>query len=208
MSYIVYGAGGHAKVVLDILRSCDEQVYGIMDDYCQDIHWNGLPNLGTSAHVSQILIQYPESLFIVAIGDNDVRERIVAQLKCVGVNFGKAIHRSAILGSNVSIGEGTVVMPNVVINADAYIEEHAIINTAATIDHDCFIESFAHISPGVHMAGGVKIGRSSHVGIGACLIPCVRVGAHTTIGAASCVIRDVPSHVIAVGCPAQVIKNL
>jgi acetyltransferase-like isoleucine patch superfamily enzyme len=99
-------------------------------------------------------------------------------------------------------------MPNAVINADAYVGEHVIVNTAATIDHDCRIEDFVHISPGVHMAGGVQIGCCARIGIGASLIPGVRVGRDTIVGAASCVIRDLPENVIAVGCPAKVIKNL
>ncbi|KAF6584487.1 acetyltransferase, partial [Paenibacillus sp. EKM208P] len=75
------------------------------------------------------------------------------------------------------------------------------------IDHDCRIEDFAHISPGVHMAGGVQIGRCAHIGIGASLIPGIRVGGNTLVGAGSCVIRDLPGNVIAVGCPARVIKT-
>ncbi|AET57666.1 acetyltransferase (isoleucine patch superfamily) protein [Paenibacillus terrae HPL-003] len=208
MSYIVFGAGGHGKVVVDILRSCQETIAGMMDDGIQAKKWNGLPNLGGIGQLDEITLKYPEALYIVAIGNNSIRMNIVERLKQMQVQFGTAIHSSAVIGSNISIGEGTVVMPNAVINADTHIGEHVIINTAATIDHDCCVEHFAHISPGVHVAGGVTIGCRSHVGISASLIPGVSIGKDTIIGAASCVIRDLPDHVVAVGCPARVIKNL
>ncbi|TKH45571.1 acetyltransferase [Paenibacillus terrae] len=207
MSYIVFGTGGHAKVIVDILRSCGEKIIGVLDDFCNEEEWNGLPVLGDINQVDKLLFQYPGALFIVAIGDNTIRMKIVSQLKAATVKFGTAAHPSAVIAPSASIGEGTVVMPNSVINADAYVGEHTIINTAATIDHDCRIEDFVHISPGVHMAGGVQIGCCAHIGIGASLIPGVRVGCDTIVGAASCVIRDLPENVIAVGCPAKVIKT-
>jgi sugar O-acyltransferase (sialic acid O-acetyltransferase NeuD family) len=208
LSYIVFGAGGHAKVIVDILRSCGEEIIGILDDHCKEEAWNGLPILGGRNQIAQLLSLYPEALFVVAIGDNTTRRKIVSQLKVASVKFGTAVHPSAVVAPSAFIGEGTVVMPNAVINADAYVGEHVIVNTAATIDHDCRIEDFVHISPGVHMAGGVQIGCCAHIGIGASLIPGVRVGCDTIVGAASCVIRDLPENVIAVGCPAKVIKNL
>lgn len=208
MSYIVYGTGGHGKVVIDILRSRQKKIIGVMDDGCTADNWNGLQNLGGMGQLDQIILKYPEALYIVAIGNNTIRMNVVERLKQVSVQFGTAIHSSAVIGSNISIGEGTVVMPNAVINADTHIGEHVIINTAATIDHDCRIKHFTHISPGVHMAGGVTIGCHSHVGISASLIPGVCVGNNTTVGAASCVVHNLPDHVVAVGCPAKIIKNL
>ncbi len=208
MSYIVFGAGGHGKVVVDILRSRQEKIVGVMDDGCTTEEWNGLLNLGGIGQLHQITLKYPEALYIVAIGNNSIRMNIVERLKQMRIKFGIAIHSSAVIGSNISIGEGTVVMPNAVINAGTQIGEHVIINTAATIDHDCCVEHFAHISPGVHVAGGVTIGTRSHVGISASIIPGVSVGNDTIVGAASCVIRNLPNHVMAVGCPAKIIKKL
>ncbi|MGW9527074.1 acetyltransferase [Paenibacillus terrae] len=207
MSYIVFGAGGHAKVIVDILRACGEEIIGVLDDHCKEEKWNGFPILGNRNQIDQLLSLYPEALFIVAIGDNATRMKIVSQLKAAAVKFGTAVHPSAVIAPSAFIGEGSVVMPNSVINADAYVGKHVIVNTAATIDHDCRIEDFAHISPGVHMAGGVQIGRCAHIGIGASLIPGIRVGGNTLVGAGSCVIRHLPENVLAVGCPARVIKT-
>lgn len=206
MSYIVYGAGGHAKVVIDILRSRSEKIVGVMDDHFLVDEWNGLPVLGGMDRLHGILKQFPESLFVIAIGDNEVRKRIAALLAQAGARFGDAIHPSAVISSNVSLGRGTVVMPMAVINSDAVIGEHVIINTAATVDHDCFISNFAHISPGVNIAGSVIIEASVHIGIGAAIIPGVKVGCNTVVGAGACVINDLPEDAVAVGCPAKVIN--
>ncbi|AUS28878.1 acetyltransferase [Paenibacillus sp. P2(2022)] len=207
MSYIVFGAGGHAKVIVDILRSNGEEIIGVLDDHCKEETWNGFPVLGGRNQIDQLVSLYPEALLIVAIGDNTTRLKMASQFKVAGAKFGTAIHPSAVVSPSSFIGEGSVIMPNSVINADAYVGEHVIVNTAATVDHDCRIEDFAHISPGVHMAGGVQIGCCAHIGIGASLIPGVRVGCNTIVGAASCVIRDLPEKVTAVGCPAKVIKT-
>ncbi|QCT04557.1 acetyltransferase (isoleucine patch superfamily) [Paenibacillus algicola] len=206
MSYIVYGAGGHAKVVIDILRSRSEKIVGVMDDQAQTKEWNGLSVLGGADRLPDIQNQFPEALFIIAIGDNETRKKIACMLAKSGGRFGNAIHSSAVISSNVTIGEGTVVMPMVVINTDAVIGEHVIINTSATVDHDCHISDYAHISPGVNMAGSVNIEASVHIGIGTAIVPGVRVGRNTVIGAGACVICDLPNHAVAVGCPAKIIK--
>ncbi|MNB76737.1 putative acetyltransferase EpsM [compost metagenome] len=208
MSYIVYGAGGHAKVVIDILRAAGQRLIGVMDDSCRGDEWNGLKLLGNREQIGRVLLNHPGALFLVAIGDNAIRMSIAHQLKSAGAWFGQAIHPSAILGSNVGVGAGTVLMPGTIVNADTQIGEHVIVNTAATIDHDCRIGSYAHISPGAHLAGGVKVGTAAHIGIGASIIPGIQVGDGTVIGAGACAVRDVPDHVVAVGCPARIINNI
>lgn len=208
MEYILFGAGGHAKVVLDILRAKGERVIGFLDNNTQVEEWNHIKVLGGMDQISEIMERYSNTSFIVTIGDNYIRKKIVESLGQKGLKFGTAIHPSAVIGSNVLIGEGTVIMPNVVINADTVIGEHVIVNTSASIDHDCLVHEFVHISPGVNMAGGGVVGSFSHIGIGASLIPRVKVGDDTIVGAASCVIRDLPDRVVAVGSPAKVIKKL
>lgn len=208
MDYILYGAGGHAKVVIDNIIAQGDRVIGFVDDNVNETEWNGVNVLGSINQITDIREKYPLAMFIVTIGNNYTRMKKARLLQKMGCVFGKAIHPSSVIGSNVLIGSGTVIMPNAVINADTILEDHVIVNTAATIDHECRIGEFAHISPGVNMAGGVSIGCCSHIGIGASLIPQVVVGNDTIVGAGSCVIRDLPNHTVAVGIPAKVIKKL
>ncbi|WCT55359.1 acetyltransferase [Paenibacillus kyungheensis] len=208
MSYIIYGAGGHAKVIIDILHANHEMIIGVVDDYFKAKEFKGIPVLGKSEDIKRIVKDYPDARFLVAIGNNNIRMNIVKQLEYFNIKWGTAIHPSAIIGSEVTIGEGTVMMPNVVVNADSVIGKHTILNTATTVDHDCSIADYVHLSPGVHTAGGVSIGERTHIGIAASLIPGVHVGKDTIVGASSCVLSDLPDEIVAVGCPAKMIKNL
>lgn len=207
MAYIVVGTGGHSKVVIDILKASNEKIIGMVDDFIQENHLFGIPILGTIDKIEEIIMKIPDAYFIVAIGDNQSRKMVVKQLNNHSINFGTAIHPSAIIGSNVLINKGTVIMPNTVINAGAIIGEHVILNTACTVDHDCHIESYSHLSPGVHLAGNVTVGEGVHLGIGTNIIQGIAVGTYSVIGAGSCVIDNVPANVVAVGCPAKVIKT-
>ncbi|SEO66782.1 acetyltransferase [Paenibacillus sp. OK076] len=207
MEYIIFGAGGHGKVVLDNLRSNGDDIIGVMDDQWSEKEWRGVPLLGGVDKIDRVVEMYPNSLFIIAIGQNSVRKKITSLFEQKKVRFGKAVHASAVISADASIGEGTVIMANSVVNADATIGRHVIINTGTTVDHDCSIEDYVHLSPGVHLAGGVEVGLSTHVGIAACLIPKIKVGRDTIIGGGSCVIHNVPDCVLAVGCPAKVIKQ-
>ncbi len=206
MDYIIYGAGGHAKVVHDILRANGASITGVMDDHLSEDQWNGLRFLGNIQSLENAPDLYKNKLFIVAIGHNETREKVAASLEKLGLRFGNAIHPSAIIGSNCFIGVGTVIMPNAVVNADTVIGKHVIINTSSSVDHDCEIRDYTHISPGAHLAGGVVVGKGTHIGIGASVIPKVKIGSGTIVGAGAAVIHDLPDYIVAVGVPA-IIKN-
>ena len=200
---VLIGAGGHAKVIVDILKASGKQIAGFYDDHPQA----ELEDLTLLGKIEDITNDQPEYRFIIAIGNNEVRKKIAAQLEGLGCKIGTAIHPAAIIGSNVEVGEGTVVMANCVINHSASIGAHCIINTAATVDHDCKIKDFVHLSPGAHLAGNESIGSGSHIGIGSSVIQSVKVGAGSVIGAGGVVINNIPDHTVAVGCPAKVIKS-
>lgn len=202
--FVIIGAGGHAKVVIDILKANGNDIAGFYDDqpYAE---LEGLTLLGK---IQDINNEHSEYLYIIAIGNNMVRKKIAVQLSDLGCKFGTAIHPSAVIGSNVSIGEGTVVMANCVINHSASVGTHAIINTAATIDHDCNIQDFVHVSPGSHLAGNVTVGERTHIGIGSSVIQSVTIGSGAIIGAGAAVINNIADQTVAVGCPAKAIKHI
>lgn len=206
MNHILIGAGGHSKVVVDILKSQGKQILGLLDDNTVQGQVLDLPVLGTTKMIPDLLKIYSDAAFIVCIGDNLTRRRIVEQLKPYNLNYGQAIHPSAVLGSKVIVKDGSVIMPNVVINADTIIGEHSIMNTACSIDHDCKIGDYVHISPGANLAGNVCVGSYSQVGIGSCVIQGIRIGTNSIIGAGACVVRDVEDNHVVVGCPAKKLR--
>jgi acetyltransferase EpsM len=206
--YVLIGAGGHAKVILDILEENKETVIGLIDDNPLLQELRGYPILGNINYVPYLIEKYKENLkFIISIGDNRVREKISSRLNCLNVAFGKAIHPSAVVSSNAFIGEGSVVMPNAVINSSAYIGKHVIINSGAIIEHDCLVEDYAHVSPGANLAGNVHVGRLAHIGTGVNVIPNTVIGSDSIIGAGAVVTQPIPESVVAVGIPAKVIKR-
>jgi sugar O-acyltransferase (sialic acid O-acetyltransferase NeuD family) len=196
----LFGASGHAKVIVDILLSKGIQVKGFYDeDEAKKDLW-GIPVVGKTKDFND-----PIEECIVSIGKNDTRKKVVEQLG--NAEFGMAIHKTSNIGSHVVIGEGTVIMPGTIINADTKIGEHVIINTSASVDHDCNIGSFAHIAPNASLCGGVEVGEGTLIGAGATVIPLIKIGKWCTIGAGAVVTEDVPDYSIAVGNPARIIKQ-
>lgn len=195
---IVYGASGHGKVVVDILKKSNSTINAIIDDSPKSANLLGVPIQVADG------FDYPaDAKVILAIGNNKVRKRLSNQLQ---VNFASVVHPSVILSDASVIGEGTVVMAGAIINPDATVGNHCIVNTGAVIEHDCTIGDFAHISPNASLAGGVEIGEGAQVGIGAVVIQGVKIGKWAVIGAGAVIIRDVPDDAVVVGNPGRIIK--
>ena len=200
----LYGAGGHAKVIIDILKSKGITVSGIYDDDPTIESFMGIP-------VSHEDICFP---LIISIGDNHIRKEIVEKITkpdCFvanapcneGVFSPFVCDKTAIVSDSVSIDEGTVVMQGAIIQSSAKIGKHCIINTGASIDHDCVIEDYVHIAPGCTLCGNVKIGEGSLIGAGTVIIPNIQIGNWSVVGAGSVVTRDIPDNVVAYGSPAK-----
>jgi sugar O-acyltransferase (sialic acid O-acetyltransferase NeuD family) len=195
VTYLI-GAGGHARVVADILVESGHPPIAFLDDAPKH-------NLISDIRVIQGLeLPEPNASVIVAVGDNFVRATLAARYSV----FSVAIHPSARVSRHAEIGPGSVVMAGAVINAGARIGAHCIINSCASVDHDCLIADFAHVAPGATVGGNVQVGTGTMIGLGANVIHGTAIGAHTVIGAGSTVVRDVASNVVAFGVPARVIR--
>lgn len=190
----IYGKSGHGKVIADIARLCsyDEIIY-IDDDMSKDdvISYESFKEA------------YKDINVVVAIGNNNIREKIFTQLSLDGFSHATLIHPSAIISPSAFIDEGSVVMANVVVNADAKVGKGVILNTACVIEHDNIIEDFVHISPRVALAGNVKVGKLSHMGIGSCTIQGVTIGKNSIVGAGSIVKFDVEDNIVAYDAPLR-----
>ena len=199
---LIIGAGGHAKVVADILICQSVNVAGFVDD--DPALWQKqvlrLPVLGS---IDSCMNYAPDGL-VVGIGSNAVRRAIVERLGGQATSLWRtAIHPSAIVAKSAQVGPGTVIMAGAIVNPDSVIGSHAIINTSATVDHDCSIGDYTHIAPGTTLGGGVRIGTGTIVGIGSVVMPGRTIGEWATIGAGAVVVYDVPDRVVAKGVPAR-----
>ena len=145
--------------------------------------------------------------FVVAIGDNRIRERCFQQGIEQGLKAATLIHPSAIVSGSVRVGGGTVVMPRVVINADTIIGDNCILNTGAIVEHDCRIGNHVHLAPGVTLGGNVTVEAHSFLGIGTIVLPGAKIGAGAILGAGAVVLDSAPSGSTSVGVPAKVLAK-
>ena len=210
MSVIIVGAGGHGKVVRDILQhDAAIKVTGFIDDdrMTHGKTVDGLPVLGGIKDLQCLIPKHRIEAGIVAIGDNKTREAMYLRLKNLGLKIINAIHPGAIIAKHVEFGEGVVVASGAKINTGTKIGSNVIINTGVIIDHENIIEDHVHISPGVKLSGNVTIGKYSHIGIGVTIVSRITIGQNVTVGGGAVVLDDMPDNTIAVGVPAKVIKN-
>ena len=202
---VVFGAGGHAKVVIDIIeQQGNYEIAGLLDDdpRHQGKRFFGYPVLGTRADLPALFSAQLRHA-IVTIGDNASRAAVAAHLDQHGWRLASAVHPRATIGRGVNIGPGSIVMAGCVVNADATLGSQVIVNTGATVDHDCRIEDAVHIAPGCHLCGGVSVGQGSLLGAGSTVTPGVSIGCNVIVGAGSTVIRDVADGARVSGSPAR-----
>lgn len=199
---VVLGAGGHAKVVLEVLREAGETVVGLTDADPAPRAVLGAPVLGTDAALPDVLARGCRRAF-VALGDNAVRRRVAEQAMALGFELASAISPRAVVSPSARLGRGVAVMAGAVINADAEIGDLAIVNTGAVVEHDCRLGAAAHLGPRAALAGGVVVGEGAFLGVGASVIPGVTIGAAAVVGAGACVVRDVPEGARIAGVPAR-----
>lgn len=195
----VIGAGGHAKVIVDILFESGIQINGVWDENPEPKVFMGYAVSGNFEAFKKI----KTDKVIIAIGSNLIRKRISDE---ISENTAVAIHPKSAISKYSSIGIGTVIMPNATINAGSIIGAYGIVNTNSSVDHDCDLGDFVHISPQVALGGNVTVGEGTHIGIGASVIQGIKIGKWATIGAGSVVIRDVPDYAVVVGNPGRIIK--
>ena len=203
---IVIGAGGHARVLVEALRANRMEIAGFVINDLQDgigvMH--ELPRIGTDGELLAVGQQQTDLVNGVgSTGKSDVRRSIFERFRNAGFRFVTVIHPTAIVASDVVLGEGAQVMAGAVLQPGVVIGANAIVNTGAVVDHDVRIGDHAHVAPGACLAGGVIIGEVAHVGAGSTVIQNVRVGAGALIAAGSTVVRDVPPGAVVAGVPAR-----
>lgn len=195
----LYGASGHAKVIIEIVHSIGEKIQTVFD-----VNQELRKVLGYEVVHSEEKVAHNEGTTIIAIGNNRTRKRITENFP--GEFHQPLAHASAVVSPSAKIGKGTVIMANATINSDALIGNHCIINTGAVVEHEVRLEDFVHISPNASIAGNVQVGEGSHIGIGASIIPGVKIGKWATVGAGAVIIRDIPDHAVVVGNPGRIVK--
>ncbi len=203
---IILGAGGHAKVLIEALLKSGNLIAGIVDPdpKLAGVEILGVPVLGGD----DVVNEFPPSEIQLVNGLGSVglpfkRQQIFERFKGMGYKFATVVHPSAVVASDVELGEGAQVMAGAVIQPGCCIGINCIINTRASVDHDCIIGDHVHIAPGVTMSGIIKIGSDSHIGTGATLIQGISIGIGCLIAAGAVVIKDIADGAMVRGVPAR-----
>lgn len=212
MKVIGLGAGGHAKVVIDILQTAgDCELVGLLDasSLLRGKTIMGVPVLGGDDMLPELRGQGVTHAFIGvgSIGDTGPREQLYKRLRQYGFEVVNAIHPQAVIASSVKMRQGVTIMAGCIVNAYARLGANVVINTGSIVEHDCVIGDHAFISPGVRLGGTVDIGTGAHVGIGAIVLQNIRVGKNAIVGAGAVVLADVPDETVVVGVPARFLRG-
>lgn len=201
---VIIGAGGHAKVIADIVIKSGDIVVGFLDDNLEKdaIIIDNYKVIGKIDDCLK-LKQDNELYFIIAIGDNITRKNIAEKYN---LNYYIAIHPTAVIGMQAQIENGTVIMANACINSNTKVGKHCIINTGVIVEHDNVIENYVHISPNATLCGTVVIGECTHIGAGSTIKNNVTIINNCIIGAGAVVVKDINESGTYVGVPTNQIK--
>ena len=172
-SIVIYGAGGHASVLTDLVRGNGGEVLTLFADQEE----NGLKIHHTPIQPYNISL-YPEAALVIGIGNNQVRERLSEKVEHRMVSL---FHADASIARDVVAGEGTVVLARAVVQSHSKIGRHVIINAGAVIDHDAEIGDFVHVGANAYVGGGAQIGKGVSVGAGAIIMRHTVIQAGTVI---------------------------
>jgi sugar O-acyltransferase (sialic acid O-acetyltransferase NeuD family) len=158
--YLIYGAGGHARVIADLLKACDLKPVAFIDDNPSMHEVDGVP---VKEYNPQDDV---EAGIVIGIGNNTVRKKIAASLSHQPAVL---IHPRAVVAADVIPGAGTVILANAVVQTGASIGKHVIINAGVCVDHDAVIEDYVHLYPNVYIGGGARIKAGVTINAGTCI---------------------------------------
>lgn len=201
---MIIGAGGHGKVVADCGVALGYEDIEFLDDDKQVKTCGKYPVVGVAREFKRFVGEDEIATdFFVAVGDGNIRRKVQREIAGAGGIIATLVHPAAVMGNDVEIKPGTVVMAGTVINTGSRIGEGCIINTSSSVDHDCRIGDFVHIAVGVHIAGNVNVGEGTWIGAGATVSNNIEICGGCMIGAGAVVVRDIEVNGTYVGVPAR-----
>ncbi|MGY2398102.1 acetyltransferase [Pseudomonas sp. SDO5271_S396] len=207
-SAVIIGAGGHAKVLLSLLRALKMPVRGVCDPALSAMTgemWRGVPILGGDEALQGI--RPVDVLLVNGVGQlagGTRRQALYESLVAQGYVFPSLVHPAAWVDESATLGDGVQVMAGAIVQADVRVGSNSIINTGAAIDHDCIIGRHTHVAPSAVLCGSVVTGDASFIAAGATVIQGITIGESAIVGAGVTVVRDVPAGQIVLGAAVRI----
>lgn len=203
---ILLGGGGHCKSVIDSIEENKYEIVGILDrkEKIGQIIC-GINIIGTDELADKLYRSGVKYAFITtgSIGDVTLRKKLYLSMKKIGFKIPNITDRSAIISTNIQIGEGNFIGKGAIINAESKIGDMCILNSGVIVEHDCEIDNFVHIASGVVLSGGVKIMNDTHIGSNSTIIQGIQIGYNSIIGAGSVVTNNIANSIKAYGVPCK-----
>jgi UDP-perosamine 4-acetyltransferase len=207
------GAGGHAKVVIEVLQSIDSNdIVGLLDHNPK--LWNrrvlGIEVLGDDALMFELHGQGVRHAFIGLGGADDTgpRRLLYQRARDIGFEIISAVHPDATVSPSAKIGSGLTVFAQAVVNADARLGENVTVNTGAIVEHDCHIGDHVHLATGSRLCSAVQVGSGAHIGAGATVRQNISIGEGAVVGAGAVVVKNVDPWTVVMGVPAKLYRQL
>jgi UDP-perosamine 4-acetyltransferase len=202
--WVVLGAGGHARSVVDVLERAGHAVVAVSGADPTGDHGGEPWHVDVLADDREAfdLIAARGLHAVVAIGANHARTGLVHELVARGLSVPPVVASTATVSPRSVLGAGTVVLEHAHVGPSTRVGEAVIVNTGAVVEHDCRVGAGAHVAPGAVLLGGAAVGVGALVGSGARILPRVTVGSGATIGAGAVVTGPVPDGQTVVGIPA------
>jgi sugar O-acyltransferase (sialic acid O-acetyltransferase NeuD family) len=201
--WIVLGAGGHARSVMDVLHRQFTGAFLFVAPTAELPFW--APTRSQAIAEENLDSERFEGYhWLVALGDNAVRQRLMRDVVPPMASMPTVVASSATVAADAVLGRGVVVLEHAHIGPGAVVGDGVIVNTGAVVEHDSTIGEFTHVAPMSVVLGSASVGARSLVGAGSTILPGLKIGEDVTIGAGSVVVKDIPSWATAVGVPARV----
>lgn len=196
------GYSGHAYVVMDIFNSANIEVSHYCDKSMKEDNPFNLEYLGDE-NEEKTLTKLQSFDYFVAIGDNHLRENVYNRLTTAIQKPINAIHKSAIVSTEVILEDGIMISANATVNALSRIGKGVICNTGSITEHECILEDFAHVGPGATLCGNVKVGKFSLIGANSVVKQGIKIGRNVIVGMGAVVTKDIPDNVTVIGNPQK-----
>lgn len=201
---ILLGAGGHARVLAEILRGQGQPLLGAVDPQ-RPAAGADLAYLGDDAAV--FALSAAEVLLVNGVGSvgpTAARRSVYDRFVAAGYRFAGVRDATAIVSPSAQLGAGVQVLAAVVVATGARLGDNVLINTGAVVEHDCAVGAHCHIATGAILCGGCTVESGVHIGAGATVNQGLHIGAGAVVAAGAVVIADVPPHTLVAGVPARV----
>lgn len=207
---MIVGAGGFGRETADVVEAINAveptwELVGFVDDAPSDANLERLRSRGYAfLGDSSWLIESSDAFhLVIGVGAPRARRLIAARIEGLAHRTATLVHPAATIGSQVSLGEGTVICAGARLTTNIDVGRHVHINPNVTIGHDTVLADFVSLNPASSISGDCMIGSGTLVGVGAVVLNQLHIGDDVTIGGSACVVRDVAADATVKGVPAR-----